>query len=917
MSLRRRIGAATRGRALGLPDRRCLHCNESIEGRPARARYCAKPKRCGDTNWRRAHPAHSLVAIQSLPDKTPADNRTLGWAVLQWTAEYLQQPDGPDAGQLWAYTDEQARVVLRWYEIDARGRLIHRRGVLRRMKGWGKDPFLASLAAVELCGPCRFGGWASDGSPIAIQHPAPWIQVAAVTLEQTRNTMLLFPGMFSKDAIKEFSIDVGKEKIYARGVGQIQAVTSSPTALEGNRATFVIANEALALDTPLPTPGGWTTMGDVQPGDQLLGRNGRATVVLKATPVQYDRACFRVCFEDGTSVVASDGHLWATRLAGSGAKPRVRSAAEMVADGRKFRIPAPSAWDRPPSTFLVDPYALGLWLGDGNRGQPYLTASDDDAPEIVAQLAARDVAARSVPQRRRACRIALSGRAGFHKGTEFGEALRALPCFYDKHVPTCYFEGSIEQRSELLRGLMDSDGCVTKDGGCIFVGTNQLASDVLYLLRTLGQVASHSFAPDSRSRTGGSHRVSFTPRGGLVPFSLPRKVARVNQHRRGPDWVTVSAIEAVESVPVRCVAVDASDHLFLVGEGGHVTHNSHLWLTNNDGIEMSKVIKRNLAKARDGEARAMEITNAHLPGEGSAAEETFEAWRTGKLKDIYYDSREATAVKDITDRSAIREALLIVRGDSTWLDVERLLDEIADPTTPEWESRRYYLNEVVAAGAERWISAERWKASESDRLIEDHAEVVLGFDGSFNFDATALVVVALGETAHLDVVKSWEPTPMSPPDWQVPIEDVEDEIREACKRWQVREIVADSYRWARSLEILEKEGLPVLDFPQRPARMIPATTRFGEAITNGGLTHSANPDLARHVENAVLKVTSAGSQLSKDAKYSPRRIDLAVASVMAFERAAAYRPSSPEVYDLNAIYQEMLDNGEDVSSPYE
>jgi len=141
-------------------------------------------------------PPARVKAVRTWPDIVPSPNRTLGWAVLEWTADHLLQPDGPDAGQPWEYTPEQTRIVLRWYEINEGGSFRHRRGVLRRMKGWGKDPFLASIAAVELCGPCRFGGWDPIGIPIAVAHPAPWIQVAAVSRDQTRNTMTLFPGLF-------------------------------------------------------------------------------------------------------------------------------------------------------------------------------------------------------------------------------------------------------------------------------------------------------------------------------------------------------------------------------------------------------------------------------------------------------------------------------------------------------------------------------------------------------------------------------------------------------------------------------------------------------------------------------------------------------------------------------------------------
>ena len=141
-----------------------------------------------------------VEGVRSIPDTVPDETRTLGWQVLAWTRAYLLQPDGPTAGEPWVFTPEQARMVLRLYAIDAAGRFTYRRAVIRRCKGWGKDPLLAAIAAAELCGPCRFGGWDAEGKPVAVEHPAPWIQCAAVSQDQTHNTMRLFPGMFSPAA---------------------------------------------------------------------------------------------------------------------------------------------------------------------------------------------------------------------------------------------------------------------------------------------------------------------------------------------------------------------------------------------------------------------------------------------------------------------------------------------------------------------------------------------------------------------------------------------------------------------------------------------------------------------------------------------------------------------------------------------
>lgn len=188
--------------------------------------------------------ATALEPIRTMPDTVPDETQTLGWHALKWCTDYLLQPDGPDAGSPWRFTPEQVRIVLRWYEIDDQGAFRYKQGTVRRLKGWGKDPFLAAISAFEFIGPCRFGGWNADGTPKAIPHGAAWVQICAVSKDQTRNTMRLFPGLFSPAAISDYGIDMGKEIIYSKTNGVIEAVTSSPRALEGGRATFVVMNES-------------------------------------------------------------------------------------------------------------------------------------------------------------------------------------------------------------------------------------------------------------------------------------------------------------------------------------------------------------------------------------------------------------------------------------------------------------------------------------------------------------------------------------------------------------------------------------------------------------------------------------------------------------------------------------------------
>ncbi len=155
--------------------------------------------------------------------------------------------------------------------------------------------------------------------------------------------------------------------------------------------------KALALETPLPTPTGWTTMGDVAVGELLLGADGRPTRVTGATEVMSDRPCFEVVFSDGTRVVADAEHQWlthtrATRRANGGA-PAVRTTAELAvtvqcatADRRaNHSVDNAAPLQLPAADLPLPPYGLGVWLGDGHTAGARFTTAD---PEIVVHLEA-------------------------------------------------------------------------------------------------------------------------------------------------------------------------------------------------------------------------------------------------------------------------------------------------------------------------------------------------------------------------------------------------------------------------------------------------------------------------------------------------------------------------------------------------
>jgi phage terminase large subunit-like protein len=252
---------------------------------------------------------------------------------------------------------------------------------------------------------------------------------------------------------------------------------------------------------------------------------------------------------------------------------------------------------------------------------------------------------------------------------------------------------------------------------------------------------------------------------------------------------------------------------------------------------------------------------------------------------------------DLTDPDDLRAA---IRAASPAADAFCNVEDIAARyhQIPLNEFVRYHLGGWTTS-AQSWLPDGAWAScADSNVTIPDGDDVVLGFDGSHSNDSTAVVAVSCTPKPHIFVIDVWEkPEGAEGEDWRVPVEAVEDAIRQACRRWTVREVVCDPFRWARSMQILADEGLPVIEFPQTASRMTPATQRFYEAVINRGLTHSGDPRLARHIGNAVLKTDHRGQRLVKETTYSARKIDLAVAAAMALDRASV--PAEDD-YDIMA-----------------
>ena len=216
--------------------------------------------------------------------------------------------------------------------------------------------------------------------------------------------------------------------------------------------------------------------------------------------------------------------------------------------------------------------------------------------------------------------------------------------------------------------------------------------------------------------------------------------------------------------------------------------------------------------------------------------------------------------------------------------------ESAVRRTPEAEFRTKRCNQWVSSQTS-WLPSGAWEACEAEFEVSPDDEIVLGFDGSFSGDASVIegaVVPKDDEPVKVFLVKAWEKDlNIHDDDWRVDIAEVEQTVLDFCQAHpKVREVACDPFRWQRSMQVLEEKGVPIVEWPSTSARrMVPACSSVFDAVTEHRLIHDGNPILARHLGNAVTKIDNLGPRIVKDSRNSPRKIDAAVAMVLAVDRA--------------------------------
>ncbi|PJE23672.1 MAG: terminase [Mycobacterium sp.] len=209
------------------------------------------------------------------------------------------------------------------------------------------------------------------------------------------------------------------------------------------------------------------------------------------------------------------------------------------------------------------------------------------------------------------------------------------------------------------------------------------------------------------------------------------------------------------------------------------------------------------------------------------------------------------------------------------------------PKMTEAHFRRARLCQFVGPVENAFLTADVWDGLSTGQAIPDGGEVVIALDGSFGgayADTTAVLAATVSARPHFQPLRVWQSDGSD--DYRVPLLDVEDAIREACKRYKVREVVADPFRLNRTLQVLAGEGIPISEFPHSPPRLTRATTDLYSAAQNGRMSHDGSDLLRRHVLAATLVENDKGLRLGKVSRQrTAPKIDLAACMVMAHSRA--------------------------------
>lgn len=359
--------------------------------------------------------------------------------------------------------------------------------------------------------------------------------------------------------------------------------------------------KALKNGTPVLTPTGWVPIENLKVDDLVVGSDGCSTFVQGVFP-QGVRPIYRIHFSDGCFVDCDESHLWQVQSSTHRYKghPGKVVSTQWLLDRqsnattrtRKFFIPVVKPVYFPEKELPIDPYTLGVLLGDGGIKYNHIDVTTDDwvaqkmAIHPDCKLSQKEEISKGVST----YSLVLKERSNQKGSNPMKSRLLDLGLMgkgaCEKFIPSAYLFSSVGQRIKLLQGLLDTDGSPTLSGLSEYAtSSNQLAFDVQHLVQSLGGTArigvkeSPMYTYKGEKRTGQTaYRLTIKLPSYIDPFTLPRKVAaQTKTIQRKEPYRTIERIEPLEMAEATCISVDSTDRLF-VTENFIVTHNTLMQL---------------------------------------------------------------------------------------------------------------------------------------------------------------------------------------------------------------------------------------------------------------------------------------------------------------------------------------------------
>jgi hypothetical protein len=403
-------------------------------------------------------------------------------------------------------------------------------------------------------------------------------------------------------------------KSYERSLSEHVIKLPNGSGWSGYAATGDVARggrTAQPLDSNVLTPHGWRPMGDLQVGDWVIGASGAPVRVTGVYPLG-EKQVFRVRFNDGSSTECCDDHLWTvteawrrhSRKEHAPVTKPLRILRQSLRTKRKdqtewnYQIPItkPVSFDSNP--LPVHPYVLGCLLGDGcfRHSSPTFTTSDEEMAKTIDDLLPEGT--KMVKCGEIQYRISSGKRGGRDKNgcrhiNPVTNCIRDLQLWmttsHTKFIPDCYKFSTVEDRLELLRGLLDTDGWIHVRGKvapsakvCYCSVSPRMVADVRFIVQSLGGVASMSVKQingKKQKRTGiidpkdVCYELRIAMPAGMNPFRLSRKAGKYVERSKYMPRRSMVAVEPSRIAEVQCISVDAEDGLYLTDDC-IVTHNT-------------------------------------------------------------------------------------------------------------------------------------------------------------------------------------------------------------------------------------------------------------------------------------------------------------------------------------------------------